>query len=161
MLSNLFYCKYYHRLTKLFLVMSHFSHNFHYLGKKGFNSNGQIVLLFTCHSLQPPSTSGPTALQLYWALSKPSHWYRKCKDAKRRTTVLDGSNDWLLWSNSKSPLGCVCSSAAPSLVPRLPPCPETIPAIKGEKGFQSDQDNQSVFVLSKIDNANESMFLAK
>ena len=71
------------------------------------------------------------------------------------------ANHWLLWSKSKSPLGCVCSSAAPSPVPRLPPCPETIPAIKGEKGFQSDQDKQSVFVLSKIDNANESRFLAK
>ena len=107
------------------------------------------VLLFTCHSLQPPSTSGPTALQLYWALSQPKHWYRKRKDTKRWITVLDGSNDWLLWSKSKSPLGCVCSSAALSPVPRQPPCPETIPAIKGEKGFQSDQDKQSVFVLSK------------
>ena len=49
------------------------------------------LLLFTCHSLQPPSTSGPTALQLYWALLQPTHWYRKRKDTKRRITVLDGS----------------------------------------------------------------------
>ena len=99
------------------------------------------ILLFTCHSLQPPSTSGPTALQLYWALLQPTHWYRKCKDTKRHITVLDGSNDWLLWSKSKSPLGCVCSSAAPSPAPRLPPCPETIPAIKGEKGFKVIKTN--------------------